>query len=440
MGSKRRNIGPALPNTTRLDVLRKRANRVRSREARHNIKRRDISAALQPILDNLPSPTPKVAVLKHTPALIPPSLVAKRLQSPITPAPTKRARLGDEGQTPLLRQSPTKLASVKEDKENIVNVSPRKQIFIRATPIKGTPKAKFEFNFGSSAKEKIPTTMTDTVSKLATPRYEVYSKIFGPPPQIQKSLIEKDGQSSSKVTESTTLSQSLASLAKKQKVVHSGIAPKETPLSEISQVNTTSSSSSVLGKPMRNDTFAVPTVPVAPGPPQLPPSQRHSSAKTATKRFASGVTTLPSPAKQPPPSVTRSALPRLSSAFGSALPVPSATRRSTRVPSSSAKTSVSNKPIATTAATNVAVGNGIAQNGVVAVDKKGVSGEGIAMDKMEKAEVEKVVVEPVIVSENVTLERPKGKLGGAQRVTRNGENNKKQVLLHPPNGQRGFGA
>src|SRR5271170_7082879 len=142
MGNKKRKTAPALPNSTRLDILRKRATRVRSREARHNVKRRDFTTALQPILDNLPSPSLKVAILRNTPALIPPSLTAKRLQSPVTPAPTKRRRIAGE-ETPL-GNSPFPLIRNSERKEA---VSPRKHIKIQASPIKQTPKPAFKFNF-----------------------------------------------------------------------------------------------------------------------------------------------------------------------------------------------------------------------------------------------------------------------------------------------------
>src|SRR5205814_7810247 len=98
--AKKRKTAPTFPNITRLDILRKRASRVRSREARHNIKRRDFTTALQPVLDNLPSPAPKKAFLKIAPVLLPSSFVAKRLQSPVTLAPTKR-RCVDEEDTPL---------------------------------------------------------------------------------------------------------------------------------------------------------------------------------------------------------------------------------------------------------------------------------------------------------------------------------------------------
>src|SRR5208282_6766799 len=108
--------------------------RVRSREARHNVKRRDFTTALQPILDNLPSPAPKKAILKTTPALLPPSFVAKRLQSPVTPTPTKGRRVAGEN-TPLGNSpSPVKPSSV--GKEAVL--SPQKHFAIRPSPLKET--------------------------------------------------------------------------------------------------------------------------------------------------------------------------------------------------------------------------------------------------------------------------------------------------------------
>jgi hypothetical protein len=42
------------------------------------------------------------------------------------------------------------------------------------------------------------------------------------------------------------------------------------------------------------------------------------------------------------------------------------------------------------------------------------------------------VFESVVHSENVTMERPKGKLGGAQRVTRGAAENKKVIIPFSP--------
>ena len=373
-GLKKRKTASNLPNTTRLDVLRKRAMRVRSREARHNIKRRDFTAALQPVLDNLPSPESKMSLLKNTPALIPPSLRAKRLQSPVTPAPSKRTRL--EAEQGAMVKSPSPLKPALAERETL---SPRKRIIIHPSPVKGTPKPEFKFNFDKTEK-----TTQEPLGK-ATPRYEVYSKIFGPPPQISKNLIEKDS--------TTTLTQSLdtefprlKSPTRKHRVIDIESRSKKKAESEPTAL-------SALGRPVRSETFAVPSLPVPPGPPQLPPSiQRNNN-----KRFTS---VLPSPA-QPPPSVIRSGLPR-PAGFGSTSTA-AGTRRSTRLP----KVPEPPKSIA-----NVAVSSIPSQP---VIPEKKPNGPEVVSEKFTALAVD------IPAPDNVTMERPKGKLGGAQRVNRNGD-------------------
>jgi len=397
---KKRKTGPIIPNATRLDLLRKRAKRVRSREARHNLKRRDITSALKPVLDNLPSPQPKMSTLRDTPALIPPSLRAKRLQSPVAPAPTKR-RAG--GGTPLAR-SPQRHSPVRQ-----ATPSPKKHIVVRPSPVKDMPRGGFEFNFG-----KKPTEDKENVEPALKPtaRFEVYSQIFGPPPQISISLLEKEKDTTTLKLPDPTPTQPLDSeqprfKSPSRKVESRPPVAKKRPLpSEIA-------TPIVLKRPVRNESFAVPSLPVPPGPPQLPPPsiQRHNA-----KRFAP--VSQPSPA-QPPPSVLKSALPRPTGTFGSALPVP-ATRRSTRV---AKETAVAGK------------------KGISNVSKVGIATQAVPVVLPEKKTLptasEPVVVEksvpvppaPIIPSENITIERPKGKLGGAQRVNPNAKPEPKKVVL-----------
>lgn len=378
-GLKKRKTTLNLSNTTRLDVLRKRAMRVRSREARHNIKRRDFTAALQPVLDNLPSPESKMSLLKNTPALIPPSLRAKRLQSPVTPAPSKRKRLEAEQGSVLKSPSPLKSALAQRE-----TLSPRKRIIIHPSPVKETPKPEFKFNF-----DKIEKTTQEPLAKV-TPRYEVYSKIFGPPPQISKNLIEKDS--------TITLTQSLdtefprlKSPTRKHRVLDNESRSKTKAESEPTTL-------SALGRPVRGETFAVPSLPVPPGPPQLPPSIQRDN----NKRFTSVV---PSPA-QPPPSVIRSGLPR-PAGFGSTSTA-AGTRRSTRLPK---------VPEPPKSIPNVAVSS-IPSQAVIIPEKK-LNGPEVISEKFTAPVVD------VPAPDNVTMERPKGKLGGAQRVNRNGDTKKK---------------
>jgi hypothetical protein len=375
---KKRKTASNLPNTTRLDILRKRAKRVRSREARHNIKRRDFTAALQPILDNLPSPAPKKATLKYTPALVPPSLRAKRLQSPVTPAPTKRKRLETDEQLGI--KSPSPMKQVLAHKEAL---SPRKHIIIHPSPARETPKSGFRFNF-----ERTENITNEPLSK-ATPRYEVYSKIFGPPPQISRNLGEKENTNTITQSLDAEFARLKSPVRKRRVVENDDLRTKKKPEGE-------TTSFSALGRPVRTDAFAVPSVPVPPGPP-LP-----TSIQRKNKRFTS---VLPSLA-QPPPSVIRSGLPR-PAGFGSTSAA-GGTRRSTRVP----KVAEIAKSIA-----NVTVSN-IPPQPVIVPERKLNGHEGV----IEKPAVP--VADHIPVPENVTMDRPKGKLGGAQRVTRNGENKK----------------
>ena len=164
---------------------------------------------------------------------------------------------------------------------------------------------------------------------------------------------------------------------------------------------------------MRNESFAVPSVPQPPGPPQLPPS---SIQRNPAKRgISQGPGILPSPA-QGSGSGVRSALPRPAGTFGSALPVP-ATRRSTRVPKVAKESAAGVKSVTTNVSSAVQTAN-------VGVSEKKVVG----LSALEASIVEKnLPVAPAAVSvssENVTMERPKGKLGGAQRVNRNGDTKK----------------
>ena len=260
-----------------------------------------------------------------------------------------------------------------------------------------------------------------------TPRYEVYSKIFGPPPQLQKQLVvEKD--TTVKPTDPLPPKPPLDSEPPRQ------ISPKKRREVESAPTNKRAEVETVLlptlGKPLRNESFAIPTVPIPPGPPQLPPTSQRTQQKRAT------ASVLPSPA-QPPPSIVRSALPRPAGSFGSGLPVPSATRRSSRVaPPKPATVGVK------VATTNAATGDRL----VGSSDKKSVNGVDNAVAVAEKTAPALVITVPETVApappappaplpappppptENVTMDRPKGKLGGAQRVNRNGTTETKKVL------------
>jgi len=281
--------------------------------------------------------------------------------------------------------------------------SPKKHIAIKTSPVKGTPRGGFKFVFESLSKP--------VVADKPTPRYEVYSKIFGPPPQLQKQLVEKD--TNVKPTNPLAPSQSLdseparpKSPQRKRREVESALTKKRADVETIPL--------STFGKPFRNESFAVPTVPIPPGPPQLPPTSQRTQQKRAT------TSVLPSPA-QPPPSVVRSALPRPAGTFGSALPVP---RRSSRVPPPKPALAGVKVATANAATGNVLVGSGLSE-------KKAVNGVDIAVPLTEKAAPPLAIVPENVVpppSENVTMDRPKGKLGGAQRVNRNGSTETKKVF------------
>ena len=385
-------------------MLRKRATRVRSREARRSVKRRDFATALQPILDNLPSPVPKMAILKNTAAILPPSFLEKRLQSPVTPAPTKRRRITGEN-TPLGKSpSPLKQDSVRMEAVLLQG----KHFVIHSSPSKETPKSGFQFVFESKSKSKKAVVVESVVKP--TPRYEVYSKIFGPPPQLQSHLAEKETTSVKLDTTIDTETHRFKSPSRKRKDLEadSRIASKKTPSSEVETPQL-----SGLGRPVRNESFAVPAIPIPPGPPQLPPSiQRNNN-----KRFTSlNTSILPSPA-QPPPSVARSALPRPAGGFGSALPVP-ATRRSTRSANPGKIPPAGVKSTANPTTTSIA-----AQNIQSALEKKTLL-NGFDAHLVNEKIVAPAAVPDIPHPENVTMERPKGKLGGAQRVNRNGDNKK----------------
>jgi hypothetical protein len=261
-------------------------------------------------------------------------------------------------------------------------LSPRKRIIIHPSPAKETPKPGFRFNF-----EKTENITNEPLSK-ATPRYEVYSKIFGPPPQISRNLGDKENTNTITQTLNAEFAR-LKSPVRKRRIVENDLRTKKKPEEE-------TTSFSALGRPVRTDAFAVPSVPVPPGPP-LP-----TSIQRKNKRVTS---VLPSPA-QPPPSVIRSGLPR-PAGFGSTSAA-GGTRRSTRVP----KVAEIVKSIA-----NVTVSN-IPLQPVIVPERKLNGHEGV----IEKPAVP--VADHITVPENVTMDRPKGKLGGAQRVTRNGESKK----------------
>lgn len=326
------------------------------------------------------------------PTLVHAGLVAKGLQSPVTPAPTKQRRIKEE-ETPLAKPSSlAKQSSVRKELS-----SPRKQIIIHPTPIKGTPKTGFAFNFESATK-------TANVEYIGRPisRHEVYSKIFGLPPQIQRPLLDKE--STPTVAESRNKSEPvpLKSPLKKRKVLDEDWKKKSTIENELSTTN-------ALGKPLRNGSFAVHAMPVPPGPPQLPPTTHHNNNRQANSQ-------TPGPPAQPPP-VLRSVLPRLGGGFGSGLPVP-ATRRSTRVPKTS------NPATTVKSAPNVVRSNGLKQSAPM-LEKKILNGHD-APTASEKV-VPPTVADIVSQTENVTMERPKGKLGGAQRVNRNREPTKAEI-------------
>lgn len=385
---------------------------MRSREARHNIKRRDITAALQPILDNLPSPIPKPVTLRDTPALVPLSLAAKRLQSPVTPAPIKRRRVTGEklpsGKLPALG----KQGSAQKEA-----VSPRKQFIIHSSPIKGTAGSEFKFVFDNSNKvEELG--IVEELAKAAT-QYEEYSKIFGPPPQFQKPLVDEDPAANpdDPVTATTIVDAEphrLKSPLRKQGSSDNIPRVRFKKKSLEAEAPTLTGA----GRPLRNESFAVPSIPVPPGPPQLSPSIHRNNNKRLTSVNTSFI---PSPA-QPTPSVGKSALPRPARAIGSTLPVP-ATRRSTRVPKAVQTPFVGLKSVAT----NVAAITTALQN--VSVPEKKALANGHDGAVGEKSVTIPAVPENAPNVDNVTVDRRKGKLGGAQRVNRNGDNKKVLTLI-----------
>jgi len=355
--------------------------------------------ALQPILDNIPSPAPKVTVLNHPPALAPPSLVAKRLQSPITPTPTERPQSQEE--TPLPKHiSPIKRTSPKKEQ----TTSARERIMVHATPIQSTPKMEFRFNFPNLNRDKTPTVPEQAIKP--TLPHEVYSKIFGPPPQLLTNLVERESSTIKSDSTTITLTGLRAKSPAKKRKDTTEIDLRPPKKREVEPLVST------LGKPVRNDSFAVSAVPVPPGPPQLPPSIQRSNGKRITS-LNSGV--LPSPAA--PGSFGRSTLPRPPGAFGSGLPVP-AKRRSTRDRTGGV---IQGPKAVPPPVTNVSA---VIQSQVVVLERKAT----------DAVPVEKVLPPPVIPEtiphiENITIDRPKGKLGGAQRVNRNGE--PKKVTLPP---------
>jgi hypothetical protein len=311
--------------------------------------------------------------------------------------------------------SPVQRLSVRKEA-----VSPRKHIIIHPSPVKETPKPEFRFVFDTKTNDE--NAPPEQVPK-PTPRYEVYSKIFGPPPQLSKHLVEKDTTAPLKFGDLQTTTQILTAESNKIKSPVRKRRLQENDTDNLAKkkmaVELGTPSVLNLGRPVRNESFAVPSIPVPPGPPQLPPSiQRNNNSKRFT---GLGQSVLPSPA-QPPPSVIRSSLPRPASVFGSALPVP-ATRRSTRVPKVAKEVGGVGKSVVTNATTTA-----LPRQQVVAVpEKKGL------LNGLDNAPAvsEKIIAPPapvfenVVHSENVTMERPKGKLGGAQRVTRGAAENKK---------------
>ena len=323
----------------------------------------------------------------------------------MTPAPTKRRRVAGED-TPLGKSpSPVKQGSVRKE----AVLSPRKHFVIRPSPVKETPKSGFQFVFESKTKSEKAVVVESVVRP--TPRYEVYSKIFGPPPQLQSHLAEKEITTIKTDTTIDTETHQFKSPSRKRKDLETDprVASKKKPSSEVETPQL-----SALGRPVRNESFAVAAIPIPPGPPQLPPSIQRANNKRITSINTS---VLPSPAK-PPPSAVRSALPRPASAFGSALPVP-ATRRSTRGanpaknPPAGVKSTTTN-----TATTSLAVQN------IQSVQEKKTLLNGCDAPLVNEKIVAPTAVPDIPHPENVTMERPKGKLGGAQRVNRNGDNKK----------------
>jgi hypothetical protein len=78
---------------------------------------------------------------------------------------------------------------------------------------------------------------------------------------------------------------------------------------------------------------------------------------------------------------------------------------------------------------NVAITTPLPQQIVSVPEKKVLLNGHDAPAVTEKIIVPPVAVESVPHTENVTMERPKGKLGGAQRVTRGAAENKKVYYI-----------
>lgn len=248
--------------------------------------------------------------------------------------------------------------------------------------------------------------MVESVIK-PTPLYEVYSKIFGPPPQLQSQLAEKEIATIKPGTTIDTEAHKFKSPSRKRKDLETDlrIASKKQPLSEGEAPQFLA-----VPRPVRNESFAVPAIPIPPGPPQLPPSIQRNN-----KRFTSlNTSVLPSPAR-PLPSVARSALPRPAGGFGGASSVP-ATRRSTRCANPAKTPPAAVKSTASNTATSLA-----AQNIQSVPEKKALLN---GYDTPFVIEKNLASVPDIPNPENVTMERPKGKLGGAQRVNRNGGSKK----------------
>jgi len=371
-----------MSNPARLDIFRKRATRLRSRQVRHGLTRRDIVPALAPVLDQLPSPKRKSNKLRSTPALLPPG--SRLPLSPLTPAPNKRLE-SMRSPSPMKRSPPRK--------------SPLKSIVIQPSPRKETPRMGFQYIFEAKA----------PVEK-STSRYEVYSKIFGPPPQISKSLDQ---------TITLQIPDSTLTLAGKLK---SPLAQPKKPDPSSSLVNRKEQSSPAKSV-LRNDTFAVPSLPVPAGPPQLPPS----SLQRPRKNSAAAVL-------EPPPTMKKSALPRPTTGrISSALPVPMVRRSARTLQKPNLTTAGQTTTVAPTAAppkgvlireagktgfANAAVERKAFEAAIVPAlpSLPGVASVPPAANMAEKRSI--TVETNLFAVESVTVDRRKNKLGGAQRVTR----------------------
>ena len=348
-----------MPNTTRLDIIRKRTTRLRSRDARRNPKRRDFVPALQAVIDQLPSPTRKMDKLRCTPALLPPSLPLPL--SPETPAANKRSEMDGTSSTMKRRRSPTK--------------SPVKNAVLQTVPPKETPRMGFQYKF----EPKIGTEKTST-------SYEVYSKIFGPPPQLSKTIADP--------LPTQPVATKLKSPQQQTKL--------EPPSSLLKRKEQSTPSKSIL----RNDTIAVPSFPVPAGPPRLQPSslQRHN------RRI--GASTL----IDPPPSIIKSALPRPATRITSSLPVPTV-RRSARVVQKPIPA-----PVRETAKSSLSSVGVEKKNVVESITPRPQPVVPTVPSLVTVPEKKVPVIETIPpVSQNISVEKRKNKLGGAQRITRDGE-------------------